>query len=950
MRFLIKINFLLLFLLASGILLGAGQNGFFSNISNRTDKEYLDSLYYVADTSEIDTVKAINYLKIAVALDLCVQKKFRKKSGKDFLLLSKELAFKNGKFVRFVEALDEIGVRKRRNGHFNMALKYHLMALSMVDSISQPQLKSIILNNIGVVYRRIDDYQDALKYHIDAFRIADSLNDNRTKAMAINSIGNVYMALEKYDDALQSFKKSLSLEYDLHNKLGIAINLNNIGSAYQARGDLNKAFEYFNLSLDVNREIKSQKGIGICHNDIGNIYYHKKLYHKALSQYNISENIFLKTGDKLYLANTYLMIGQTLLRLNEFNDAEQYLLKAMDIARSIGSKVVAEKTYRWLSKTYKKSNDFQKALYYLELSNSLQDSINNIAIQKNVIRMKIKYDLESKENEIVLLHQQQRINTLELKKQKTANLLMFVGIVLILVLMVFLIFYVRVRNQKSRLLEKKNREIEQAQIELKKYSEDLLVAKQQAEKSSRAKSEFLANMSHEFRTPLNSVIGFTELLLSKETDSDKKEKLKLIQSSSKSLLVLLTDILDLSKVESGKLKIDYQPVNIVRVVDEVYQMFKINTETKGIRFEYTVQNNFPSNVILNELRLRQVLLNLIGNAVKFTESGEIHIEVNFEEVPRAARFNFCIKVKDTGKGIALTDIEKIFEPFVQLNTENEHQGTGLGLAITRRIVETMGGELAVTSEPDVGSCFTIKFKDVSKAGKAVTSDSNDQENKATDVADVKAVVFTNEPDECFTLTELLQNAVAAVSVFAGNLHAVKKILSEIDLLVLCSADDEAVANAYRVINQTENGGHLWIVVVSEQGALKELIHNPKHIVIGKNFEQQQASIKKLIFEINADKLFGRLSGCVERLKTDSDFNNTMVNEVIPIFTKASETKLMNNFLSFSNALDNLAKLYSVEAAAIFSGQLKKSIKKFDIKEIEELLNYFKTNCIDTIKK
>jgi signal transduction histidine kinase len=307
--------------------------------------------------------------------------------------------------------------------------------------------------------------------------------------------------------------------------------------------------------------------------------------------------------------------------------------------------VVTEKTYKWLSKAYEKTNDFQKALYYIELSNSLQDSINSIAIQKNIIRMQIKYDLETKENEIVLLHQQQRINALELKKQKTANLLMLVGIVLILTTMIFLIYYVHIRNQKNRILEEKNREIEKAQIELKKYSEDLLVAKQQAEKSSRAKSEFLANMSHEFRTPLNSVIGFTELILAGETDSDKKEKLKLIQSSSKSLLVLLTDILDLSKVEAGKLKIELQPVDVVRVVDEVYQMFKINTEKKGIRFEYSVQDKFPGNIMLSELRLRQILLNLIGNAVKFTQSGEIHIEVNYEEVTDNNKVNFCIRIK-----------------------------------------------------------------------------------------------------------------------------------------------------------------------------------------------------------------------------------------------------------------------------------------------------------------
>ena len=950
MRFYKKIFFLLLYLLLPVFIFGAGQVGLFSTISDRADKIYIDSLLSVADTTVYDTVKAINYLKIAIALGIDDQKNLDGKTGKEYFELSRKIASKNHKLDRFVEAVDNIGVRNRRNGHFKKALKFHMMALALVDSVDKPQLKSIILNNIGVVYRRIDDYQDALIYHMRALKISDSLNDDRTKAMAINSIGNVYMALEKYDDALRSFKKSLSLEYDRHNKLGIAINLNNIGSAYQAKGDLTKAYEYFKLSLDVNREINSRKGIGICHNDIGNIFYYQKQFQKALTQYNISERIFEETGDKLYLANTYLKIGQTMTELGELSSAEKYLLQALEIARAIGSKVVTEKTYKWLSKAYEKTNDFQKALYYIELSNSLQDSINSIAIQKNIIRMQIKYDLETKENEIVLLHQQQRINALELKKQKTANLLMLVGIVLILTTMIFLIYYVHIRNQKNRILEEKNREIEKAQIELKKYSEDLLVAKQQAEKSSRAKSEFLANMSHEFRTPLNSVIGFTELILAGETDSDKKEKLKLIQSSSKSLLVLLTDILDLSKVEAGKLKIELQPVDVVRVVDEVYQMFKINTEKKGIRFEYSVQDKFPGNIMLSELRLRQILLNLIGNAVKFTQSGEIHIEVNYEEVADNNKVNFCIRIKDTGSGIANSDIDKIFEPFVQLDSQSEHQGTGLGLAITRQIVESMGGKLIVESELGVGSCFTIRFADILKANESITLDKSPQKTVPADVADVKAVIFTSEPDECLALKEFLQSHIVEVTHVVNNLPEVKKILAKVDFVVLCSNDGNMVDNAYRVISQSESSEHRWVLITSESEELKNSIRNTKHMVVSHNIVEQQQKLKTVIFEINADKLFGRLSGCVSKLKTDEEFKAVMISEVIPFFNKASETKLMNNFTSFSAALDRLARRYDVDAAAVFSGQLKKSIKKFDIKEIEKLLNYFKTNCIDSIIK
>jgi tetratricopeptide (TPR) repeat protein len=258
-------------LLASALFIAniglAYQTNIFPSFKNRSDRQYLDSLFYKANSTKADTIRAICYLKISIALDLDEGKWYREKSGVDYFELAREIASRENKKISFIQALDNIGVRNRRNGKFKTALRFHMAALSLSDSVNNPKLKSIILNNIGVVYRRIDNYQEALLYHMKAMKLADSINDNRTKAMAVNSLGNVYIALNNYDEALNFFKQSLSLEYARKNKLGIAINLNNIGSAYQAKGDLNKAYEYYMLSLDVNKEINSLLGIGICHSD-----------------------------------------------------------------------------------------------------------------------------------------------------------------------------------------------------------------------------------------------------------------------------------------------------------------------------------------------------------------------------------------------------------------------------------------------------------------------------------------------------------------------------------------------------------------------------------------------------------------------------------------------------------------------------------------------------------
>jgi len=949
MNYFRKIFLLLSIFLLPYFSFGATQKGLFSSISNRTDKAYIDSLLYVTDTTSYDTVKAINYLKISIALNVDPSKKYKGKSGLEYFNNAKAIAIRLNKKQNFIQALDDIGVRNRRNGDFKTALRFHKEALSMIDSNTNQKLKSIILNNIGVVYRRIDDYQDALSYHMKALNIADSLHDDRTKAIAINSLGNVYLALKKNTEALKFFKQSLSLEYGLHNKLGIAINLNNIGSAYQALGELNKALEYFNLSLDINTELKSLKGIGICHNDIGNIFYQKKEYEKAINEYAISKNIFLQTGDQLYLANTYMAIGKVYYAIQKPREAESNLKNALDISLKIGSKIISEEAGRWLALTYKKEHNFEKALKYLELSNSLQDSINNITIQKNIIRMQIKYDLESKENEIALLQQQKKISTLELKKQKTVNLLMFASIILFFLIIVLLFYYTYSRNQKNKLLREKNREIEAAKNKLTKYSDDLFISKQQAEKSSQAKTEFLANISHEFRTPLNSIIGFTNILYSQETDADKKEKLSIIKSGGESLLMLLNDILDLSKIEAGKIIINYAPVDISKTIDEIYQLFIINVDENSINFTYSIQDNFPKYIIFSEIRLRQILFNLIGNAVKFTTKGEISIEAYFEETHDSEKIDFFIIITDTGVGIKQEDIDKVFQPFVQLNQKTEHQGTGLGLTITKRLVDSMGGLISIESELDKGTRFTLRFNNISVSTHSPTSDSDIEQVSITEKSNFKTLLFTDEDDDCTGLIEFLNNVTQPVTKVKDNLTTARETIKDINLVVLCGKNNNQLRNSYKVLSQTLGSDQLWFILLCDNPQQFKPIPNARHYVINKSLKEFKKLWASLLADLNEEKEFNRFSECLEMLSQNPELKSEFKNHVIPLFKIAMKSKMMTNINKFSASLKAIAQKHNIETIIEFTNKLERNIQNFNINEVEKLLLFFSKNCKDKIE-
>ena len=251
--------------------------------------------------------------------------------------------------------------------------------------------------------------------------------------------------------------------------------------------------------------------------------------------------------------------------------------------------------------------------------------------------------------------------------------------------------------------------------EQKHFQEALKQAKEAAETANRAKSEFLANMSHEIRTPLNAVIGFSDLLSSIVNDPKHKNYIEAIQTAGESLLRLINDILDLSKIEASKLELHYSPANLRTIINEVEQIFSQQIFKKNIQFLTEVDPELPIALFLDEIRLRQVLINLVGNAVKFTQKGHIKLTVSIADKKEMGnRLDIDIFVEDTGIGISKHDIVHIFEAFRQQTGQSSSKfgGTGLGLTICKRLVEMMDGTISVKSVSGKGSVFMISIRNV----------------------------------------------------------------------------------------------------------------------------------------------------------------------------------------------------------------------------------------------
>ncbi len=315
----------------------------------------------------------------------------------------------------------------------------------------------------------------------------------------------------------------------------------------------------------------------------------------------------------------------------------------------------------------------------------------------------------------------------------------------------------------------------------------------QAEQANMAKSQFLANMSHEIRTPMNAIIGFSDLLADEKLTDEQRESVNIIRESGQSLLRLIDNILDLSKIEAGQLDTEIVDCSLTQLLNSVESLMKPKAEEKGLEFRVAESSGLPAQIRTDPTRVRQCLINLVNNAIKFTEQGYVHINISMQEEDGRPFIRF--DVEDTGVGITPDKQESMFEPFTQADgsTARKYGGTGLGLAITKQLSELLGGELTLTSEAGKGSVFSLTIPanvDVTKQPFLDRHNIASHKNAGKDEAEQpefsgNVLVAEDAPTNQVLIKSLLERLGLQVTIAEDGNKALQKVLTqEFDLIFM----------------------------------------------------------------------------------------------------------------------------------------------------------------------
>lgn len=558
--------------------------------------------------------------------------------------------------------------------------------------VTKKEVLQLLNSSDSCLYK--SDYKNSLSFSRKALNFALELKNDDLIARSYNTIAGNYEEIVEIDKALEYYDKSVyHFEKASNDTLKAAV-FNNIGNIYFYRKkDFPKAIDYYNQSIAISEKINNVYSVVLSKLNLTSLYFEEKEYKKGIVHLDYVE----KNRDKIRIVDVqgylYILLGKKYHYLKDYEQAEFNFKEAIRIGEENNSKIYLSDSYNDYSKFLFDVGKHEEAYTFLEKHQILKNEIFDLEKIKNAKIIGMDIALDESKRELSAINKEKLLQSENLKKTK-----IIVSLILVFLMLMMFLLYILYRNNIFR------RKVNDY-LEVK--NEELKIAKEKAEEASKLKTQFISTISHELRTPLYGVVGITNMLSDEHKELADSPHLNSLKFSARYLLSLVNDLLQINKIEENKVVLENLTMNIHDEINMVSNSLSFIANRNSNKVVTIIDQSIPDYLVGDKLRLSQILMNLVSNALKFTQNGEVRIKANLEK--REGTFCFVkFEVEDTGVGIAEKDLSKIFDKFVQIDRkEDDYQGAGLGLSIVKKLVTIFKSEIFVESEEGKGTKFTF---------------------------------------------------------------------------------------------------------------------------------------------------------------------------------------------------------------------------------------------------